>query len=80
MYAIYKQTHPPTGVEHCVHCHFLSSVESNLVVAGTSQLRIYKFYSQEEVGFNNAPSSYIRKTELVSCYLTIVIMSKLDLN
>ena len=49
MYAIYKQTHPPTGVEHCVHCHFVSSVESNLIVAGTSQLRIYKFYAQDEV-------------------------------
>lgn len=49
MYAIYKQTHPPTGVEHCVHCHFVSSVESNLIVAGTSQLRIYKFYTQDEV-------------------------------
>ena len=49
MYAIYKQMHPPTGVEHCVHCHFFSSVESNLVVAGTSQLRIYKFYTQDEV-------------------------------
>lgn len=51
MYAIYKQTHPPTGVEHCVHCHFMSPVESNLVVAGTSQLRIYRFYNHEEVGF-----------------------------
>ena len=50
MYAIYKQTHPPTGIEHCVYCQFFSPAENNLVVAGTSQLRIYKFYTQDEVG------------------------------
>lgn len=50
MYAIYKQAHPPTGVEHCVCCQFFSAVENNLVVAGTSQLRIYRFYTQDEVG------------------------------
>ena len=49
MYAIYKQTHPPTGIEHCVYCQFFSPAENNLVVAGTSQLRIYKFYTQDEV-------------------------------
>lgn len=50
MYAIYKQTHPPTGIEHCVYCQFFSSAEKNLVVAGTTQLRIYRFYTQDEVG------------------------------
>ncbi|XP_073233775.1 cleavage and polyadenylation specificity factor subunit 1-like [Porites lutea] len=57
MYAIYKQTHPPTGVEHCVHCHFMSPVESNLVVAGTSQLRIYRFYNHEEHNTATSASS-----------------------
>ncbi|CAH3027371.1 unnamed protein product [Porites evermanni] len=60
MYAIYKQTHPPTGVEHCVHCHFMSPVESNLVVAGTSQLRIYRFYNHEE--HNTATSASSEKS------------------
>ncbi|XP_044171683.1 cleavage and polyadenylation specificity factor subunit 1-like [Acropora muricata] len=62
MYAIYKQTHPPTGVEHCVHCHFVSSVESNLIVAGTSQLRIYKFYAQDEQSTPGSSSSSSVKT------------------
>ena len=50
MYAIHKQTHPPTGLEHCVYCQIFSSAESNLVAVGTSQLRIYHFYTQDEVG------------------------------
>ena len=50
IYAIYKQTHPPTRLEHCVYCQIFSSAESNLVAVGTSQLRIYLFYTQDEVG------------------------------
>ena len=50
MYAIYKQTYPPIGIELCVYCQFFSPAENNRVVAGTSQLRIYKFYTQAEVG------------------------------
>ncbi|XP_022802134.1 cleavage and polyadenylation specificity factor subunit 1-like [Stylophora pistillata] len=76
MYAIYKQTHPPTGIEHCEYCQFFSSAENNLVVAGTSQLRIYKFYTQDEhTATGTAPSDKTvdgatkrRKLELVSQY------------
>jgi cleavage and polyadenylation specificity factor subunit 1 len=49
MYALYKQTHPPSGVEHCIYCNFYSAKECNLVVVGTTQLRIYKLYYQTEV-------------------------------
>lgn len=59
MYAIYKQNHPPTGVEHCVYCQFFSAVENNLVVAGTSQLRIYRFYTQDEVSSLTDPLQLI---------------------
>ena len=31
MYAIYKQTHPPTGVEHCVYCQIFSLAETILL-------------------------------------------------
>ncbi|XP_066019502.1 cleavage and polyadenylation specificity factor subunit 1-like [Pocillopora verrucosa] len=76
MYAIYKQTHPPTGIEHCVYCQFFSPAENNLVVAGTSQLRIYKFYTQDEHNSTGSASSdktgdgtaKRRKLELVSQY------------
>uniref|UniRef100_A0AAR2IJ30 Cleavage and polyadenylation specificity factor subunit 1 n=1 Tax=Pygocentrus nattereri TaxID=42514 RepID=A0AAR2IJ30_PYGNA len=42
MYAVYRQAHPPTGLEFSVYCNFISSEEKNLVVAGTSQLYVYR--------------------------------------
>ncbi|TRZ02096.1 hypothetical protein DNTS_012420 [Danionella cerebrum] len=42
MYAVYRQAHPPTAVEFAVYCNFISSQEKNLVVAGTSQLHVYR--------------------------------------
>ncbi|NXN15114.1 CPSF1 factor, partial [Indicator maculatus] len=42
MYAVYKQAHPPTGLEFALFCHFFSPAEKNLVVAGTSQLYVYR--------------------------------------
>uniref|UniRef100_A0A8C2ED32 Cleavage and polyadenylation specific factor 1 n=1 Tax=Cyprinus carpio TaxID=7962 RepID=A0A8C2ED32_CYPCA len=42
MYAVYRQAHPPTAVEFAVYCNFISSQEKNLVVAGTSQLCVYR--------------------------------------
>ncbi|XP_051526250.1 cleavage and polyadenylation specificity factor subunit 1-like [Myxocyprinus asiaticus] len=42
MYAVYRQAHPPTAVELAVYCNFISSQEKNLVVAGTSQLYVYR--------------------------------------
>ncbi|XP_050992244.1 cleavage and polyadenylation specificity factor subunit 1 [Labeo rohita] len=42
MYAVYRQAHPPTAVEFAVYCNFISSQEKNLVVAGTSQLYVYR--------------------------------------
>nr|XP_054773203.1 cleavage and polyadenylation specificity factor subunit 1-like [Lytechinus pictus] len=41
MYAFYRETHPPTGVEHCVYCHFFSPDQQNLVVAKGSELTVY---------------------------------------
>ena len=45
MYALYKETHPPTAVEHCVCCSFMrgvSSGEHNLITAAASYLRVYR--------------------------------------
>ncbi|CAH1778694.1 unnamed protein product [Owenia fusiformis] len=48
LYAIYKQPHPPTGIEMCVYCNFMSSREQNLVIAGTSQLHVYRLIGDGE--------------------------------
>ena len=49
MYAVYKQAHPPTGLEFCLYCHFFGAAERNLVVAGTSQLCVYRLNHDAEV-------------------------------
>ena len=41
MYAIYRELHPPTGVEHCTECHFFNQKQKSLVVAAASVLKVY---------------------------------------
>ncbi|KAM4686324.1 LOW QUALITY PROTEIN: cleavage and polyadenylation specificity factor subunit 1 [Amazona ochrocephala] len=41
MYAVYKQVHPPTGIEFALACGFFSAAQ-RMVVAGTSQLSVYR--------------------------------------
>lgn len=50
MYAVYKQAHPPTGLEFSMYCNFFNNSERNLVVAGTSQLYVYRLNRDSEVG------------------------------
>uniref|UniRef100_A0A665V5L5 Cleavage and polyadenylation specific factor 1 n=1 Tax=Echeneis naucrates TaxID=173247 RepID=A0A665V5L5_ECHNA len=53
MYAVYRQAHTPTAVEFSVYCNFISSKERNLVVAGTSQLFVYRIIHDVEVTENS---------------------------
>lgn len=50
MYSIYKQTHPPTGIEHCVYCNFFNTSERNLVLAAVNKLYVYRLNPDPEVG------------------------------
>ena len=34
MYAIYKQTHPPTDIEHCVYCQIFSPAKKRSCCGG----------------------------------------------
>nr|KAF6395736.1 cleavage and polyadenylation specific factor 1 [Molossus molossus] len=58
MYAVYKQAHPPTGLEFSMYCNFFNNSERNLVVAGTSQLYVYRLNRDAE-----APAKNDRSTE-----------------
>ncbi|KAM9292267.1 cleavage and polyadenylation specificity factor subunit 1 isoform 1-T1 [Gastrophryne carolinensis] len=49
MYAVYRQAHPPTGLEFSMYCNFFSNTERNLVVAGSSQLYVYRLNHDAEV-------------------------------
>ncbi|KAI7798729.1 cleavage and polyadenylation specificity factor subunit 1 [Triplophysa rosa] len=66
MYAVYRQAHPPTAVEFAVYCNFISSQEKNLVVAGTSQLYVYRIiYDVESTSKSDKSSdSKSRKEKL----------------
>lgn len=55
MYAIYRELHPPTGVEHCLECHFFNLRQRSLVVAATSFLRVYNLISTVG-GCENSPT------------------------
>ena len=41
MYAVYRELHPPTGVEHCLECHFFGPRRKSLAVAAASVLKVY---------------------------------------
>uniref|UniRef100_M3ZUF3 Cleavage and polyadenylation specificity factor subunit 1 n=1 Tax=Xiphophorus maculatus TaxID=8083 RepID=M3ZUF3_XIPMA len=53
MYAVYRQAHTPTAVEFSVFCNFISSKEKNLVIAGTSQLFVYRIIHDVEVAVSS---------------------------
>lgn len=66
MYALYREIHPPTAVEHCVSCSFLrgsSGGERNLVTASASYLRVYKLKKVPSAGLDTA----LVALELVVC-------------
>ncbi|KAG5324675.1 CPSF1 factor, partial [Acromyrmex heyeri] len=42
MYSICKSTHPATGVEHAITCHFFNRNEKCLVVAGANVIRVFR--------------------------------------
>ncbi|CAL8295435.1 unnamed protein product [Merluccius merluccius] len=66
MYAVYRQAHTPTAVEFSVYCNFISNKEKNLVVAGTSQLCVYRIIHDVETTSkaDKAPDVKTRKEKL----------------
>uniref|UniRef100_A0A673MKF7 RSE1/DDB1/CPSF1 first beta-propeller domain-containing protein n=1 Tax=Sinocyclocheilus rhinocerous TaxID=307959 RepID=A0A673MKF7_9TELE len=65
MYAVYRQSHPPTAVEFAVYCNFICSQEKNLVVAATSQLYVYRIIYDVEVKSTDDGKSRKEKLEQV---------------
>ncbi|XP_025915352.1 cleavage and polyadenylation specificity factor subunit 1 isoform X2 [Apteryx rowi] len=72
MYAVYKQAHPPTGLEFSMYCNFFSNAERNLVVAGTSQLYVYRLNHDSETvtkgDRNTEGKGHKEKLELVASF------------
>ncbi|EFA00240.2 cleavage and polyadenylation specificity factor subunit 1 isoform X2 [Tribolium castaneum] len=42
MFSICKQTHPATGVEHAISCHFFSKSEKSLVTSGANVIKVFR--------------------------------------
>ncbi|XP_040551209.1 cleavage and polyadenylation specificity factor subunit 1-like isoform X2 [Gallus gallus] len=63
---------PPTGLEFCLYCHFFGTAERNLVVAGTSQLYVYRLNHDAESGTkgdrNVEGRGHKEKLELVASF------------
>uniref|UniRef100_A0A8D0CIQ8 Cleavage and polyadenylation specificity factor subunit 1 n=1 Tax=Scleropages formosus TaxID=113540 RepID=A0A8D0CIQ8_SCLFO len=84
MYAVYRQAHPPTAVEFSVYCHFISSQEKNLVVAGTSQLHIYRIIHDPEVsdplcGFIASRKEKLEQVASFSLFGNVMSMASVQL-
>ncbi|XP_049318035.1 cleavage and polyadenylation specificity factor subunit 1 [Bactrocera dorsalis] len=44
MFSLCKQSHPATGVEFAICCHFFNNFEENLVAAGANILKVYRIF------------------------------------
>lgn len=42
MFSLCKQTHPATGVEFSISCHFFNNYEENIVTAGANILKVFR--------------------------------------
>jgi len=50
VYALCRQVHPVTTIEHCVCCNFVDHNKKNLVLAGTNLIQVYRLNSDAEAG------------------------------
>lgn len=42
MFSVCKQTHPATGIEHSISCHFFNNYDENIVTAGANTLKVFR--------------------------------------
>jgi len=65
VYALYRQVHPVTTIEHCICCNFVDQDQKNLVVAGTNLLQVYRLNSDAEAGQKDAVSGAKSQEKLI---------------
>ncbi|XP_063441861.1 cleavage and polyadenylation specificity factor subunit 1-like [Mytilus trossulus] len=80
MYSVYKQTHPPTGIEHCVYCNFFNTSERNLVIAAVNQLNVYRLNpdTEDDTGKNVTDQNQeTRKKQKLECLATFSLFGNI---
>lgn len=48
MFSVCKQSHPATGIEFSISCHFFNSHEENIVTAGANILKVFRIIPDVE--------------------------------
>lgn len=56
MFSIARVTHPATGIEHSITCHFFNNAEQSLVTAGANVLKVYRLVPEADP--NNTTERY----------------------
>uniref|UniRef100_A0A6Q2WPE1 Cleavage and polyadenylation specificity factor subunit 1 n=1 Tax=Esox lucius TaxID=8010 RepID=A0A6Q2WPE1_ESOLU len=80
MYAVYRQAHSPTAIEFSVYCNFISNEEKNLVVAGTSQLYVYRIIHDVEVKYHvKARKEKLEQVASFSLFGNVMSMASVQL-
>lgn len=62
MFSICKQTHPATGVEHALSCHFFNKNEKSLVVTAANIIKVFRLIPDVERSKNEKLSGMKRET------------------
>lgn len=48
MFSVCKQSHPATGIEFSISCHFFNNHEENIVTAGANILKVFRIIPDVE--------------------------------
>lgn len=80
MYGVYRPTHTPTGIEHCIYCNFFNNFEKSLVIAGVNQLNVFRLTPEESMTFADKPPERlgeIRKKLKLECMSTFSLFGNI---
>ncbi|KAK3085849.1 hypothetical protein FSP39_009622 [Pinctada imbricata] len=77
MYAVYKQTHPVTGIEHCVYCNFFNTSERNLVIASVNTLHVYRLNPDLEVFMHFFIIGLSRRKQKLECLASFTLFGNI---
>lgn len=48
MFSVCKQSHPATGIDFSISCHFFNNYEENIVTAGANILKVFRIIPDAE--------------------------------